>query len=99
MSDPALSRPDICSIRTAAEHAEFAEAARGVPGADSCPPTDHDLPVPGHDRRVPYRRLHTVLNAALASTPYRFGCPIRQPGTGDAWLAGGSCGQGKGAGR
>jgi hypothetical protein len=46
MSDPRLSRPDVCSIRAAAEQAEFAEAARGVLGADACPPTDGDHPLP-----------------------------------------------------
>ena len=56
MFDPGFTRPDVCSIRAAAAQAEFAEAARGVLGADGCPPADDDLPLPGRDRRVPYRR-------------------------------------------
>ena len=99
MYDPGLSRPDVCSIHAAAEQAEFAEAARGVLGADGCLPTDDDLPLPGRDRRVPYHRLRQVLNAALASIPHRFGYPIRQLGTGGAWLVAGNRGQGTGAGR
>ena len=87
MSDPGLSWPDVCSIRAAAEKAEFAHAARGVLGADGCPPTDGDLPLPGCDRRVPYRRLRRVVDAAPASIPHRSGYPIRQLGTGGASLA------------
>jgi len=99
MYHPGPSRPDACSIRAAAEHAECAEAARGVPGADGCLPTDGDLPLPGRDRRVPDRRLRQVPNAALASIPHKFGYPIRQLGTGGAWLVAGYRGQGTGAGR
>jgi len=99
MSDPRLSRPDVCSIRAAAEQAEFAEAARGVLGADGCPPTDGDHPLPGRDRRVPYHRLRQVVNAALASILHGFGCPIRQLGTGGAWLVADNRGPGMGAGR
>ncbi len=84
MSDPGPSRPDVCSIRAAAGQAEFAEAARGVLGADGCPPADGDHPLLGRDRRVPYRRLRQVVNAALASIPHGFGYPIRQLGTGGA---------------
>ena len=99
MSDPGPSRPDVCSIRAAAEHAEFAEAARGVPGVGGRPPTDDDRPLPERDRRVPYRRLRQVVNAALASIPHGFRCPVRQLGTGGAWLVADNRGQGTGAGR
>jgi hypothetical protein len=99
MSDPGLSRPDICSIRAAAEQAEFTEAARGVLGADGCLPTDNDPPLPGRDRRVPYHRLRRVLSAALASIPHGSRYPIRQLGTGGAWLVADNRGQGTGAGR
>jgi hypothetical protein len=99
MYDPGPSRPDVCSIRAAAEHAEFAEAARGVLGADGCPPTDGDQPLPGGDRRVPYGRLRQVPNAALASIPHGFGYPIRQLGTGGTSLVAGNCGPRTGAGR
>jgi hypothetical protein len=99
MYDPGLSRPDVCSIHAAAEQAEFAEAARSVAGADACPPTDDDLPLPGRDRRVPYRRLRPVLSAAPASIPHRVKYPIRQLGTGGAWRVADTRGQGTGAGR
>jgi hypothetical protein len=99
MSDPGLSRPDACSVRAAAEHAELAETARGVPGADGCPPADGDLPLPGRDRRVPYRRLRRAVNAALASFPHGSGYPIRQFGTAGASLVAGHRGPGTGAGR
>ena len=99
MSDPGLSRLDVCSIRAAAEQAEFAEAARGVLGADGCPPTNGDLPLAGRDRRVPYRRLRRVVNAARASIPHGFGYPTWHLGTAGASLVADNRGQGKGAGR
>ena len=37
MSDPGFTRPDLCSIRAAAEQAEFAGAARGLLSADGYP--------------------------------------------------------------
>jgi len=100
MSDPGLSRPDACSIRAAAGHAEFAEAARGVPDVGGCLLTDNYLPLPGRDRRVRYHSLRPVLNAALASVPYPgSGYPIGQLGAAGAQLVGGNRGQGTGAGR
>ena len=99
MYNPGLSRSDVCSIRAAAEQAKFAEAARGVLGADGCLPADDELPLPGRDRRVPFHCLRQVPNAALAGIPHRFRYPIRQLGTGGAWLVGGNRGQGTGAGR
>jgi hypothetical protein len=99
MSDPGLSRPNVYSIRAAAERTEFAEAARGVLSANGCPPTDGDLPCPGRDRRAPYRRLRRAVNTALASFPDGFGYPIRQLGTGGASLVTGDRGPGTRAGR
>ena len=99
MYDAGPSRPDACSIHAAAEQAEFAEAARGALGAGGCLPTDDDLPLPGRDRRVPYHRVRQVPNAALASIPHKFSYPIRQLGTGGAWLVAGNRRPGTGAGR
>jgi hypothetical protein len=96
MSNPDLSRPDVCPIHAAAEQAAFAEAARGVPGADRSSSADDDLPVPGRHRRIPRHRLRPVLNAALTSTPHRFRYPIRQPDAAGARLAAGNRGQGTG---
>jgi hypothetical protein len=94
MSKPGLSRPDVCSIRAAARHAAFAEAAPGLLGAGGCPPADDDLPLPGRDSR-----LRPVLPAALASIPHRFKDPIRQLGTIDASLVADVRRQRTGAGR
>ncbi len=99
MYNPDLSQPDACSIRAAAEQTEFAEAARGMLDADGCLPTDDDPPLPDRDRRVPHNRIRQVLNTALASIPHGFEYPIRQLGTGGAWLVVGNRGQGTGAGR
>jgi hypothetical protein len=99
MYDPGLTLSGVCSIRAAVRQAEFAEAARGVLGADGCPPADDDPPLPGRDRRVPYRRLRPVLNAALVSISHGFGYPIRQLGTGGASPLAGNRGQRTGAGR
>jgi hypothetical protein len=98
MFDPDLSRPDICSIRAAAEQAELAGAARGLLSTDGCPPVDDDLPLLGRDRRAPCRRLRPV-RKALASVPHGFRYRIRQLGAGGAWLVVGNRGQGTGAGR
>jgi hypothetical protein len=42
MSDPRFTRPDLCSISTAASRAEWAGAARGVLSADGHPVADDD---------------------------------------------------------
>ena len=99
MSNPYLTRPDVCSIRAAARRAEFAEVARAVAGVGGCPSADGNLPLPGCGRRVPSRRLRPVLNAALAGLPHRVGYPMRQLGTGGASGVAGNRGQGTGAGR
>ena len=76
-SDPDLSRPDVRSTRAAAKQVEFAKTARGLLAADGCPSADDDLPLPRRDRRVPYHRLRSVLNADLASIPHRVKYLIR----------------------
>jgi Protein of unknown function (DUF2637) len=65
MPYPGFTRPDLCSIRAAAEQEELAEAVRGGCSADGCPPGDDDPPAPptsGIDRVI---RLSTVV-AVLA---------------------------------
>ena len=65
MSDPGYARPDLCSIRAAAEQEELATAARGRFSADGCPLGDDDPPAPltsGIDRAI---RLSTAV-AVLA---------------------------------
>jgi hypothetical protein len=99
MSDPVLSRSDACSIRAAAEYAEFAEVVGSVLSADASPLADGDLMLPGRDRRAPYRCLRQVLNEAPTSILHRFGFTIRQLGTAGAQLVAGNRGQGTGAGR
>jgi hypothetical protein len=49
MSDPAFTRPDLFSIRAAAEHAGFADAVRGLLSAD-------DYPLAGDDPLAPLAR-------------------------------------------
>ena len=99
MSDPVPAGP--MSVRSALPPGTRSSRTqpRGVPGAGGCPPADDDPPLPGRDRRVPYRRLRPVPNAALAGIPHRFGYPIRQLGTAGAWLVAGNRGPGTGAGR
>jgi hypothetical protein len=46
MSGPGFARPDLCSIRTAGEQEERAEAVRGEFSADGYPLGDDDPPVP-----------------------------------------------------
>ena len=65
MSGPGFARPDLCSIRTAAEHEEPAEAVRGEFSADGYPLGNDDPPAPltsGIDRAI---RLSTAV-AVLA---------------------------------
>jgi Protein of unknown function (DUF2637) len=65
MSCPGFARPDLCSIRTAGEQEERAEAVRGGFSADGYPPGDDDLAVSltnGIDRAI---RLSTAV-AVLA---------------------------------
>ena len=60
MSDPGFTRPDLCSIRTAAEQEEPAEVVRGGFSADSCPLGDYQQTAPlasGIDRAI---RLSTA---------------------------------------
>jgi hypothetical protein len=65
MSGPGFARPDLSSIRAAAEQDERAEAVPGGCSADSYPPGDDDPPAPltnGIDRAI---RLSTAV-AVLA---------------------------------
>ena len=65
MPGPGFARPDLCSIRAAAEQEELAEAVRGGFSADGYPPGDDDPPAPltsGIDRAI---RLSTAV-AVLA---------------------------------
>ena len=65
MSGPGFTRPDLCSIRAAAEQDERAEVVRGGFSADGCPLGDDDPPASlasGIDRAI---RLSTVV-AVLA---------------------------------
>jgi hypothetical protein len=67
MSGPRFARPDLCSIRAAAEHEELAEAARGGFSADGCPPGDDDPPAPlasGTDRAIRLSTAAAVLAVA-----------------------------------
>ena len=60
MSDPGFGRPDLCSIRTAAEQDEPARAVRGGFSATGHPLGDDDSPAPltsGIDRAI---RLSTA---------------------------------------
>jgi hypothetical protein len=67
MSYPRSARPDLCSVRTAAEGDELAEAVPGGFSADGDPLGDDDPPAPlasGIDRAI---RLST----AAACSPWR----------------------------
>ncbi len=60
MPDPGFAPPDLCSIHTAAEQEEPAEAVRGGFSASGCPLGDDDPPAPltsGIDRAI---RLSTA---------------------------------------
>ena len=55
MFGPGFARPDLCSIRAAAEQDERAEAVRSGFSADGYPPGGDDPPVPqasGTDRAI-----------------------------------------------
>ena len=67
MPDPGFTRPDLCSIRAAAEQAELAEAVRGGFSADGHPPADDDPPAPlasGIDRAIRLSTAAAVLAVA-----------------------------------
>ena len=72
MSDPGLTRPDLCSIRTAAEQEELAESLHGGYSADGYPLGDDDPPAPrasGIDRAIRLSTAAAVL-AVAAITAY-----------------------------
>jgi hypothetical protein len=61
MPGPGFTRPDLCSMRAAADQEELAEAVRGGFSADCCSPGDHDPSSPltsGIDRVI---RLSTAV--------------------------------------
>ena len=67
MSDTGFARPDLCSIRTANEQDEFAEAVRGGFSADGYPLADDDPPAPsprGIDRAIRLSTATAVLAVA-----------------------------------
>ena len=67
MSGPGFARPDLCSIRTAAEHEELAEAVRSGFSAAGYPPGDDHPPAPltsGIDRAIRLPTAAAVLAVA-----------------------------------
>ena len=67
MSGPGFAPPDLCSIRTADEQDELAEAVRGGFSADGCPLGDDDPSVPlasGIDRAIRLSTAAAVLAVA-----------------------------------
>jgi Protein of unknown function (DUF2637) len=67
MPDPGFTRPDLCSIRTAGEQEELAEAARDRFSADDYPLGDDDPPAPltnGIDRAIRLSTAAAVLAVA-----------------------------------
>ena len=67
MSDPGFTRPDLCSIRTAAERKELAAAVRGGFSADGYPLGGDDYPAPltsGIDRAIRLSTAAAVLAVA-----------------------------------
>jgi hypothetical protein len=67
MSGPGFAPPDLCSIRTAGEQDELAEAVRSGFSADSHPLAGDDPPVPlrsGMDRAVRLSTAAAVLAVA-----------------------------------
>ena len=67
MPDPGFTRPDLCSIRAAAEQAELAGAVRGELTANGHPLADDDPPAPlasGIDRAIRLSTAAAVLAVA-----------------------------------
>jgi len=67
MSDPGFNRPDLCSIRTAGEQEELAEAVHGRFSAGGCPLGNDDPPAPltnGIDRAIRLSTTAAVLAVA-----------------------------------
>src|SRR5689334_23643665 len=80
MSDPRFARPDLCSIRTADEQEELAEAVRGGYGADGHPPTGDAPPAPraSIDRAIRLSTAAAVLAVAgiAAYVSYGHACAV-----------------------
>ena len=81
MPDPGFTRPDLCSIRAAAEQEELAEAVRGGFSADGYPLGDDDPPAPltsGIDRAIRLSTAVAVLAVAgrAAAVSYWHACAV-----------------------
>ena len=81
MSEPRFARPDLCSIRAAAEQAEHAESARDRLTADGRPPTGDYTPAPlasGIDRAIHLSTAAAVLAVAgiAADVCYGHACAV-----------------------
>jgi len=91
MSDPGFTRSDLCSIHGAVGQAEFADAVRGLPGADGYLLIDDDSLAPlAHDVAC------TLIEAGVLRA---LGRSDRQRGTRGTWPVTSCCGQRTGAGR
>jgi len=76
MPDPAVTRPDLCSIRAAAEQTEHSGAVCGVLSADGCPPADDDPPAllaTGIDRAIRLSTAAAVLAVAAIAAYVSYG--------------------------
>jgi hypothetical protein len=91
MPNPGFTRPDLCSIHTANEQDEFAEAVSGGFSADGCPPGVDDPPAhrtTGIDRAIRLSTAAAVLAVAgiaayvsYGHTPTRSSGPTARPGS------------------
>jgi hypothetical protein len=84
MPDPGFTRPDLCSIRTAAGQAEHAGTARGRLSTDRHPRADDDPPAPlasGIDRAIRLSTAAAVLAVAgiAAYVSYRHAYAVPGP--------------------
>jgi Protein of unknown function (DUF2637) len=76
MSGPGFARPDLCSIRTADEQEELAQAVRGGVSADGYPMGDDDPPAPltsGIDRAIRLSTAAAVLAVAAIAAYVSYG--------------------------
>jgi hypothetical protein len=83
MSGPGFARPDLCSIRAAAEQEELAEAFRGGFSADGYPPGGDDPPAPltsGIDRAIHLSTAAAMLAVAASQRTSPTGTPTRSSG-------------------
>ena len=83
MSGPGLARPDLCSIRTADDQEEPAEAVRGGFSADGYPPGADDQPAAltsGIDRAIRLSTAVAVLAVAGIAAYVSYGPPTPSAG-------------------